>query len=226
MAHLNTKPTSVSKSIRSQFATYRIAISRVMLATTLLVISLLTTLPEVSRAQCPPGWATYGYFPVNIAGTSCSVNVYICVNYDSITHVEEIEPYQITEDTPWTCDSIPWYQVIQEALDSLPGVAIPVFPNCGSGSYEILQMYASNCWSYIPLLPSGVAIYSCANPEYCVKQCQYCQDSVSGNLEISSCAYWTINAGGCSDDDAIPIPADGGTIPHTCYVLNFCGTDW
>jgi hypothetical protein len=228
MTHSNSNPSSLPKRIRSQFATYRIAISRVAIATTFLVISFLAVLPGVSRAQCPPGWATYGEFPVNIAGTSCTVNVYTCVGYDSITHVEEIEPYLIAEDTPWTCDSIPWNTIIQEALDSFPGVAIAGFPNCGSGSYEILEMYAANCWSYQLIHYShGVEVQEflpCLAAEYCVKQCQYCVDPVSGYVQISSCAYWTINAGGCSD--AIPAGPGGPSVPATCYLLGLCGTDW
>jgi hypothetical protein len=58
MTHSNSNPSSLPKRIRSQFATYRIAISRVVVLTTFLVISLLALLPEVSRAQsaiiCPP----------------------------------------------------------------------------------------------------------------------------------------------------------------------------
>ncbi len=109
MAHLNTKSTSVSKSIRSQFATCRIALSRVALVTAVLVISLLTALPEVSRAQLPCNSNCHYLTIVETGGVG--INCVGCQTLDSCNALpcsDSIDAFYITLDAAANCciDSI------------------------------------------------------------------------------------------------------------------------
>jgi Secretion system C-terminal sorting domain len=164
MTHSNTKSAPLPKQIRTQFATYRNAIARVVFLTSFLTISLLSILPEVSRAQCPDETGPYpspdvapwysGTMYLPIAGTECYLTVTYCwrvlgVYNDTI----QVWLSSVTPDTNTQCDSITPQQMIS-AADSMvwqyviePHDFLDPIGWCADGAIGVVvDIYSSECW--------------------------------------------------------------------------------
>jgi hypothetical protein len=227
MAPFNSKSTS--KSICSQFATYRNAIARVALVTSFLVISFLATLPGVSRAQCPdstypyPGPAWNGSTSIEeiVAGTTCVVTVTFCYRTESDGTVH----YYISAITPFAdsaCNALPFQQLILGGIAGFEndyGSKGLVIPNCPSSIP--VKYTVQDCWQELPPLEPDPVVILEACPDgssYCLTTCMLCKDPTTHILN-TSCSSISVFGGACN-----ALPGSGFSWAfNTCYDINPCG---
>ena len=244
MTHLNSNPSSLPKRILSQFATYRIALSRVMVLTSLLVISFLATLPEVSRAQtftCPsssfpsPGTTWYGPLYMNelISGTMCTVQITFCEGVESDGtidfYIEAVNPSDADCGPPLTQSQLILGGIA--AFESDPNVLSvgggPIFtiPSCVGGYYQEVSYTVAYCWQMAwpppppPDCHCGITpfyIPCTGDVSYCVKSCEWCYDVASSQYEETNCTSSGTFQGECSD------PPPDGWVTGTCYDIHPC----
>jgi Secretion system C-terminal sorting domain len=236
MRHSNTKSAPLQKRIRSQFATYRSAISRVVVLTTFLVISFLACLPEVSRAQCPDStgpapnpdivpWTQDSAY-VQIPGTDCFVEVYYCERSIPGTPSDTIQAWLdgVLVDSTTDCDSLSDSTLIVDAqlmLDTL--VATDYQDNlepCIKPGFTILQAYSPACWEPHNVgLPGAGGLYvspCISSGAYCEKECQVCYNvDPDFQFVFSGCVEYSLGLAECS--------GGGSWMPGGCFQASCAG---
>jgi Secretion system C-terminal sorting domain len=235
MRHSNTKSAPLQKRIRSQFATYRSAISRALVVTTFLVISFLASLPEVSRAQCPDStgpapnpdivpWTQDSAY-VQIPGTNCSVEVYYCEREIPGSPGDTIQGYLdgVLIDSSTDCDSLSDSTIITDAQLMLDTLVATDYQSrlvlCIKPGFTILQAYSPACWEPHNVgLPGAGGLYvsPCFSVgAYCEKECQVCYDALAGEIEIQNCVEYSVG---------IILCAGGGPWnPGGCFLASCAG---
>jgi hypothetical protein len=222
----------------NRFATYRIAISRVIAVTTFLVISFLATLPEVSRAQCPdPSWTYCSAPQFVLIPPNCIEEVYYCwkvIGGQMNFIIEYVQPDQ------WdSCNTLPPAELIIDAVTGFetnpPNPADIFIPPCGEGSVATYEYQVCDCWEVInnnyaqndPRAPVGAPCGFCSyfgvcpgSTSECQTTCFYCQDPVSGAMVEQSCSSVNIWNADCVQSAPIQLSQWAA---QQCYNINPCG---
>jgi Secretion system C-terminal sorting domain len=236
MQYPNSKPTSFSKSILSQFATYRNAIARVFFVTTFLVISFLASLPEVSQAQCPDStgpapnpdsvaW-TQDTTEQMIPGTDCLIWIYYCERTIPGSPSDTVQGWLdgVLIDSNTDCDSLSDSTIIIDAqlmLDTI--IANDNYSKlepCFKGSTLIVQAYSPACWEPHNVgLPGAGGLYvspCISSGAYCEKECQVCYNvDPDFQFVFSGCVEYSLGLAECS--------GGGSWMPGGCFQASCAG---
>ena len=249
MTHLNSNPSSLPKRILSQFATYRITLSRVIVVTTFVVISLLAMLPEVSRAQCPPANVPDPSITVPWDGpnhqyetlsSGCLVLVTYCIRY-----VGGVEQVIFTGVFPWNdpspsnpCNGMAPGDIIRQGIqevmtDANIGLMNQLNP-CDGTTYTIISDITATCWGIQHSINPATGYLQdyygpCFNgTSWCQTTCGYCMSigsiypggpSDQQIAEPFNCTYQYFYSGDCQAE-----LTESPWLPEQCYDINPCGS--
>jgi hypothetical protein len=216
-----------------RIATYRIALSRVIILTSFLVISLLAALPEVSRAQCPDStgpspnpdsceWHSSSVYS-EVPGTDCWDSVYFCYRNctSTLPDTSQIWISEVVPDLTSACDSLTPLQLIENAetqvVTHLAGEGyIPADVECGYPDLDLYYVttYVPSCWKATAKAGGGNVFSGCIQEPlcYCQTTCQIC---VGNNevLTIFNCQSTSVYYCGCMN---VIFPSSGWTLDE-CY---------
>jgi hypothetical protein len=208
------------------------ALFRAIAVSLFLIVSVFSSLPEVSRAQCPDNtWNGPNQWAVIISGTHCIVDVYYCWKIDGAGHLEyTIEAVAAANSID--CATLTAQQIITgatsafEADPPLQG-GVTILP-CGQGQTAVLKYSTSPCWhesapgAPVEYANIGVPCVSCTwflscGDGACETDCEYCQDPQTHKIVEISCSTQQVLAGNCAQP-----PPDGHVLYDVCYALNPC----
>jgi hypothetical protein len=207
----------------SGIATCRNAIARIVVVTSLLVISVLASLPEVSRAQTPecptsllpPGcsWGnSNGSVNVTIPGTTCTVQVqycYVCCNGQNYFYMYNMFPQSSD------CDAVD-PQLYENAAAAMimtligEGGCNP----CPNGS-TLTTVAFPTCWVKGGI--SGAYTFSGCGTTTCYCSLSATVTCINGVAHLSGCTETTV--GTCSTCTTDP-GASNLWVTGTCYSLS------
>jgi hypothetical protein len=199
----------------SGIATCRNAIARIAIVTSLFLISVLATLPEVSRAQpsCPdPTWALYMYDTTLASG--CELHIYYCTKTFAgylETYIEEIDPQNDL------CDGIDPQLLICEASELIltDPIVLNNLPPCPTTMMSY-QSFSHSCWEYHFRPAGGPQYIPCCDAGVCVESVTVCSNGTAPVLTAHSwSSYGTCP---CAPPPTPPIAWTDGT----CYTVA-CG---
>ncbi len=226
--------------ISSRSALIHSAFARALGLTMILAMALLTTLPEVSRAQtCPTGilpagcsWSagmpitediSLGGDPNDCAQPpppgypkNCCFQITYCLACCNGVAYATLESFQPGN---FMCDNVDPETMYNYAITYISGQAARAcgVPPCGQPAL-VVSVSTPTCWTRSN--PSGSDVYGpCYNDCSCTTTCDVCTDS-NNNLVYSNCTSVTHDGTGnpCTPACA-PDPGANNWLAGTCYVL-------
>jgi hypothetical protein len=191
----------------SGIAICRNAIARMIVVTPLLIILFLSSLQEVSRAQCPTGilppgcsWNLTGQYFVFVPGTSCSVTADFCsacCNGQIYFYIYNMTP------SSSACDDVDPQQMENALVASNFTYGTLAFSGCSLGTCPattVVNVMTPTCWQKNGVAGawtySGCGTGSC----YCVASAQVCITQPGNVITLSGCTSTQIGVCTCTPD--------------------------
>ena len=194
----------------------------------LLAITMLATLPEVSKAQtCPPdGWERYNWTgPYTVIesvpdpnGGYCPVLVYYCLPVDPTEPIIYIDGVEAQSG----CDDMSGDQIIKGAeeqvyLDPTLMAKLGV-PNCQELPAISVELALASCWAFYPVgSPTIPFYYPCSLDAFCLLRVIECIDN-SGSVQVHQTDAEVLGVSECDP----PLPT---WVPLHCYDILPCATN-
>lgn len=162
----------------------------------LLSFTMLTTLPEVGRGQCPDDswtpqilplvsvcpWSEIANMSYTIPGTHCVIHVDYCMREIPPNYTIQIYIYAVYPESE-DCADIPISQLIQDAqvlVSEDPLANGNIIPPCSGGTFvHNTEVYLPTCWDLASSNPyDNVAGFNACFPasNWCEVTCSLCQN--------------------------------------------------
>jgi hypothetical protein len=165
-----------------------------------IVVTLLFTTNNASKAACPTGWTSH---PITYMYNGCEITVYYCFLLSpGGTNQVKIDGIYIPADCVDEIDFDDpnfWERANDEIINYLiPSVSIT---NCNSGYFTLITVTRTNCWKLVILQGGYGQVQACEDTGNCFVVNRLCANystnppiiqntkSYGGNAGSNSCSY-------------------------------------